>query len=40
VINAAVQRLTTEQHGILTRSQLLNAGVAPHTIDQGDAAVA
>ena len=33
MINPALQRLATEQHGILTRSQLLQAGVAPNTID-------
>src|SRR4051794_37828064 len=34
VINAALQRLATEQHGILTRSQLLHAGVGPRTVDR------
>jgi hypothetical protein len=33
VINAALQRLAADQHGIVTRAQLLNAGVAPNTID-------
>jgi very-short-patch-repair endonuclease len=34
VINAALQRLATEQHGILTRSQLLHAGVGPRSVDR------
>ena len=34
VINPALQRLATEQHGILTRSQLLHAGVGPRTVDR------
>ena len=33
MINPALQRLATEQHGILTRSQLLQAGVGPRTVD-------
>jgi very-short-patch-repair endonuclease len=33
VINPALQRLATDQHGILTRSQLLHSGVARNTID-------
>jgi very-short-patch-repair endonuclease len=33
VTNPALQRLATEQHGILTRSQLLDAGVGPKTVD-------
>jgi very-short-patch-repair endonuclease len=28
-----IRRLATDQHGLVTRSQLLNAGVRPHTID-------
>ena len=28
-----LQRLATEQHGLLTRPQLLNAGVGPRTVD-------
>jgi predicted transcriptional regulator of viral defense system len=32
VINSALHRLASEQHGILTRSQLLHAGVGPDTI--------
>ena len=32
MINPALQRLATEQHGILTRSQLLDAGVGPDTV--------
>jgi very-short-patch-repair endonuclease len=32
VTNPALQRLASEQHGILTRSQLLHAGVGPDTI--------
>jgi very-short-patch-repair endonuclease len=32
VTNLALQRLASEQHGILTRSQLLHAGVGPDTI--------
>jgi very-short-patch-repair endonuclease len=34
VINPALQRLATEQHGILTRSQLLHAGVGPRSVDR------
>ena len=34
VTNPALSRLATEQHGILTRSQLLHAGVGPRTIDR------
>src|SRR5215211_6394769 len=34
VINPALQRLATDQHGILTRSQLLHAGVGPRTVDR------
>ena len=30
--NPALQRLATDQHGILTRSQLLHAGVGPDTV--------
>jgi len=33
VTTTALRRLATEQHGILTRSQLLNAGVGPRTVD-------
>jgi very-short-patch-repair endonuclease len=34
VTNPALQRLASDQHGILTRSQLLHAGVGPRTIDR------
>jgi very-short-patch-repair endonuclease len=34
VTKPALQRLATEQHGVLTRPQLLNAGVGPDTIDR------
>ena len=33
VTKLALQRLATEQHGIVTRSQLLNAGVGSRTVD-------
>jgi len=33
VINDLVRRLAADQHGMVTRPQLLNAGVRPHTID-------
>jgi very-short-patch-repair endonuclease len=33
VTDLALQRLATEQHGIITRSQLLHAGVGPRTVD-------
>jgi very-short-patch-repair endonuclease len=34
VTKPTLQRLATEQHGIVTRSQLLHAGVGPDTIKQ------
>jgi hypothetical protein len=34
VTKPALQRLATEQHGILTRSELLQAGVGPRTVDR------
>jgi very-short-patch-repair endonuclease len=34
VTKPALHRLATEQHGILTRSQLLQAGVGPDTVKQ------
>jgi very-short-patch-repair endonuclease len=34
VTNPALQRLAADQHGIVTRAQLLNAGVGPGTVDR------
>jgi hypothetical protein len=33
VTTAPLRRLAAEQHGVLTRPQLLNAGVGPKTVD-------
>jgi hypothetical protein len=34
VTNLGLQRLAAEQHGIITRAQLLNAGVGSQSVDR------